>query len=46
MVGVSVTAAERAHIVEVLDRVEDFVAARPELEFLSAHRGFVTSKDE
>lgn len=46
MVGVSVVAAERAHIVDVLDRVDDFVAARPEFEFLSAHRGFVTSDDE
>jgi uncharacterized protein len=46
MVGVSVVAAERAHVVEVLDRVEDFVAGRLEFEFLSAHRGFLTSEDE
>ncbi|HYI32665.1 MAG TPA: DUF503 domain-containing protein [Glaciibacter sp.] len=46
MVGVSVVASERVHIVEVLDRVEHFVAARPEFEFLSAHRGFATSDDE
>lgn len=46
MVGVSVVAAERAHTVDVLDRVEDLVAARPEFEFLSAHRGYFTSDDE
>ncbi len=46
MIGVSVVAAERAHVVEVLDSVEHFVAARPEFEFLSAHRQYRTSYDE
>jgi hypothetical protein len=46
MVGVSVVAADRAHVVEVLDRVEDFVAARPEFQFLSAHRQYRTSDDD
>jgi uncharacterized protein YlxP (DUF503 family) len=45
-VGVSVVSSDRAHVVEVLDSVERFVAGRPELELLSAHRRIESSSDE
>ena len=39
IVGVSCVAADHRHVVDVLERVERFVAARPEIELLSArHR--------
>ncbi|MHA7223596.1 DUF503 domain-containing protein [Arthrobacter sp. RHLT1-20] len=38
VIGVGLVAADRAHLVEVLAAVERFVAARPELELLSARR--------
>lgn len=44
-VGVGLVGADRGHIVEVLDAVERFVAARPELELLSARRRIVTGDD-
>ncbi|HEY7052173.1 MAG TPA: DUF503 domain-containing protein [Mycobacterium sp.] len=44
-VGVAVTAADRAHVVEVLDAAERLVAARPEVELLSARRGVHRSDD-
>ncbi|MVA75137.1 DUF503 family protein [Auraticoccus sp. F435] len=44
-VGASVVAADRAHVVDVLDRVERAVAGRPEVELLSAHRGLHSSDD-
>jgi uncharacterized protein YlxP (DUF503 family) len=34
----AVVAADRAHVVEVLDGAERLVAGRPEIELLSAHR--------
>jgi len=37
-IGIAVVAADRAHVVEVLDRAERLVAGRPEIELLSAHR--------
>lgn len=37
-IGVAVTAADRAHVVEVLDAAERLVASRPEVELLSARR--------
>lgn len=37
-IGVAVVAADRAHVVEVLDAAERLVAGRPEIELLSAHR--------
>jgi uncharacterized protein YlxP (DUF503 family) len=37
-IGVAVVAADRAHVVEVLDGAERLVAGRPEIELLSAHR--------
>ncbi len=45
-VGVCLVAADRAHVVEVLDAVEQFVAQRPEAELLSAHRRITSSDDE
>ncbi|GAA3680808.1 DUF503 domain-containing protein [Arthrobacter ginkgonis] len=45
-VGVGLVAADRAHAVEVLDAAERFVAARPELELLSAQRRLYSSEDE
>ena len=37
-IGMAAVAADRAHVVEVLDGAERLVAGRPELELLSAHR--------
>jgi uncharacterized protein YlxP (DUF503 family) len=44
-VGVAVTAADRAHVVEVLDAAERLAAARPEISLLSARRGLRRSDD-
>ena len=44
-VGAAVVAPDAAHATTVLDEVERFVAARPETELLSAHRGLVSSDD-
>jgi len=38
LVGVAVVAADRAHCVDVLDACERLVAARPELDLLSARQ--------
>jgi uncharacterized protein len=45
-VGLSVVAADRAHVVDVLDAAERLVAARPETELLSVRRGLHRSDDE
>jgi uncharacterized protein YlxP (DUF503 family) len=44
-IGVAVVAADRAHVVEVLDAAERLVAARPEIDLLAARRGLVRSDD-
>ena len=44
-IGVALVAADRAHVVEVLDAAERLVAARPEIELLSARRGLQRSDD-
>ncbi|MFC9770709.1 MULTISPECIES: DUF503 domain-containing protein [unclassified Pseudarthrobacter] len=44
-VGAGLVAADLAHLVEVLDAVERFVAARPEIELLSARRRDLHSED-
>ncbi|MFD1824361.1 MULTISPECIES: DUF503 domain-containing protein [Mumia] len=44
-IGVAVVAGENGHVIEVLDRVEQFVAGRPEVELLSAHRAFFNTDD-
>jgi uncharacterized protein len=46
LLGVAVVAADRAHCVEVLDACERLVAARPELELLSARRTYHADTDE
>jgi uncharacterized protein YlxP (DUF503 family) len=46
LIGVAVVAADQAHCVEVLDAVERLVAARPELELLSARRRLHSSDDD
>jgi uncharacterized protein YlxP (DUF503 family) len=38
-------AADRGHVVDVLDAAERLVASRPELELLSARRGLRRSTD-
>lgn len=45
-VGVAVVSPDRAHVVEVLDRVERTVAARPEVELLSVRRTLRSSDDD
>jgi uncharacterized protein YlxP (DUF503 family) len=44
-VGVGVIAADSRHVIDVLDSAENFVAGRPELDLLSAHRGISSSDD-
>ncbi len=44
-IGVAVVAADRAHVVDVLDSAERLVAARPEVELLSARRDLRRSDD-
>lgn len=44
-VGVALVAADRAHVVDVLDAAERLVASRPELQLLSARRGLHRSDD-
>ncbi len=44
-IGAAVTAADRAHVVEVLDAVERLVASRPEVEVLSARHRELRSDD-
>ncbi|MDT5070011.1 MAG: uncharacterized protein QOK02_6166 [Mycobacterium sp.] len=44
--GVGIVAADRRHVVDVLDAAERLVAARPEFELLSARRGVRRSTDD
>ena len=46
LVGVAVVAADRAHCVDVLDACERLVAARPEMELLSARRQLLRNTDD
>jgi len=46
LIGVACVAADHAHVVDVLDRCERFLAARPELELLSARQRMVGPEDE
>jgi uncharacterized protein YlxP (DUF503 family) len=39
-IGVAMVGADRAHVIEVLDRAERLVASRPEFELLAARRTF------
>lgn len=44
-IGVSVVAADAAHCGDVLDQCERFVAGRPEVDLLSAHRRLIGPED-
>lgn len=44
-IGVAVVAADRAHVVQVLDAAERLVADRPEIELLSVRRDLRRSED-
>jgi uncharacterized protein YlxP (DUF503 family) len=46
LIGVSCVAADHGHVVDVLDRCERFVAARPEIELLSARQRMLGPEDE
>ena len=45
LVGAGLVAADRAHLIKVLAAVERFVAARPEVELLSARQRELRSDD-
>jgi uncharacterized protein len=45
-IGIAVVSADRRHVVDVLDAAERLVAARPEIELLSARRGLHRSTDD
>lgn len=45
-IGVAMAAADRAHVVEVLDAAERLMACRPEVELLSTRRGLHRSDDD
>ncbi|MDR7084600.1 uncharacterized protein YlxP (DUF503 family) [Arthrobacter ginsengisoli] len=45
VIGVGLVSADRAHLIEVLAAVERFMAARPELELLSARQRELRSDD-
>lgn len=44
-IGATLVSADSKHVVDVLDSVEHFVAGRPEIELLSAHRNLANSDD-
>ena len=44
-IGVAVVAADRGHVVDLLDTIERRVAYHPEVELLSARRVLRTSED-
>lgn len=44
-IGGSLVSIDRTHVVDVLDEVERWMAARPEVEILEAHRHIGTSSD-
>ena len=46
LVGVAVVAADARHCTDVLDACERLVAARPELELLSARQRLINEEDE
>jgi uncharacterized protein len=45
-IGLAVVSGDRTHVVDVLDAAERLVAARPEVELLSARRGLRRSTDD
>jgi uncharacterized protein YlxP (DUF503 family) len=44
--GVAIVAADRNHVVDVLDAAERLVAAQPEMELVSVRRGLRRSTDD
>lgn len=46
LIGVAVVATDAGHCVEMLDACERLVAARPEVELLSARRRLIGEEDE
>jgi uncharacterized protein len=46
LVGISCVAVDQGHVVELLDRCERMVAARPEFELLSARRRLLGPEDD
>lgn len=44
-IGVAMVSSDRGHAIDVLDAAERLVAAHPEFELLSAHRGLCRSDD-
>ncbi len=46
LIGVAAVAADHAHVTDVLERCERFVAGRPELELLSAHTRVLGPEDD
>ena len=44
-IGVAMVSSDREHVVDVLDAAERLVAARPEVELLTARRGLMRSDD-
>lgn len=45
-IGVSLVSSDSQHVIDVLDKIENYVARRPEFDLLSAHRGMASSADE
>lgn len=45
-IAAGLVAADAAHVIEVLDGIERLVAARPEVELLSARRRLHSSEDD
>jgi len=45
-IGGSLVSIDRAHVIEVLDAVERWMAERPEVEILAAHRHLGNSADD
>ncbi|MCG5433416.1 DUF503 family protein [Mycobacterium sp. MYCO198283] len=45
-IGLAAVAADRAHVVDLLDAAERLVAARPEIDLLSARRAVRRSDDD
>jgi uncharacterized protein len=45
-IGLALVSSDRTYVVKVLDAAERLVAARPEMELLSARRGLRRSDDD
>ena len=45
-IGAGIVAADAAHVRDVLDGMERFVAERPETELLTTRRGLASSDDD